>query len=130
MSFPEGYGTKVGERGLKLSGGEKQRVAIARAILKNAPILVCDEATSALDGSTETQIMDTLRDVSSDRTTIIIAHRLSTIQHADHIIVLDNGKVAEQGSPEALMSNEGGMYHRMLHEQQQQTGEDDARGLE
>jgi ATP-binding cassette, subfamily B (MDR/TAP), member 7 len=119
LKFPKGYDTKVGERGLKLSGGEKQRVAIARAILKNAPILVCDEATSALDGATEVQIMDTLRSVSSGRTTIVIAHRLSTIQHADYIIVLEDGKVAEQGSPGELKRKADGLYSRMLEEQSQ-----------
>jgi ABC-type multidrug transport system fused ATPase/permease subunit len=80
MSFPDGFDTVVGERGLKLSGGEKQRVAIARAILKNAPILLCDEPTSSLDSRTETDIMNNLKDLGKNRTTVIIAHRLSTIQ--------------------------------------------------
>ena len=119
-NFPEKYNTKVGERGLKLSGGEKQRIAIARAILKDAPILVCDEATSALDGETERQIIDTLRSISHDRTTIVIAHRLSTVQHADLIIVLGDGKVAEMGAPNKLLQNKDGLYYEMWNRQQQQ----------
>ena len=93
----------VGERGLKLSGGEKQRVAIARTLLKNPPILVLDEATSALDSRTEQAIQETLDQVAESRTTIMIAHRLSTIVNADQIVVLDDGRVAERGTHEQLL---------------------------
>ena len=99
----------VGERGLKLSGGEKQRVAIARTLLKNPPILILDEATSALDSRTEEAIQATLDRVATSRTSIIIAHRLSTIVGADQIVVLDDGKVAERGTHGELLAK-GGLY--------------------
>lgn len=118
MSFPDGYDTVVGERGMKLSGGEKQRVAIARAILKNAPILLCDEPTSSLDSHTEMDIMNNLKEIGKNNTTIIIAHRLSTIQDCDEIIVLDNGKVVERGTHEELLMT-GGRYNQLLRMQQQ-----------
>jgi ATP-binding cassette subfamily B protein len=108
-SLPEGYETSVGERGLKLSGGEKQRVAIARTILKGPPILVLDEATSALDSFTEKEIQDALDTVSKGRTTLVIAHRLSTVIAADEIIVLDKGVIAERGAHAALLAR-GGLY--------------------
>ena len=101
---PKGYETEVGERGLKLSGGEKQRVAIARTILKGPPILVLDEATSALDSHTERDIQDALDRVSKNRTTLVIAHRLSTIVDADEIIVLDQGVIVERGTHGALLA--------------------------
>jgi ATP-binding cassette, subfamily B, heavy metal transporter len=113
---PEGYETEVGERGLKVSGGEKQRVAIARTILKNPHILVLDEATSALDTQTEKEIQNALERVSRNRTTLIIAHRLSTVVGADEIIVLDQGVVAECGTHNVLLAN-GGLYANMWRHQ-------------
>ncbi len=105
--FSEGFGTIVGERGLKLSGGEKQRVAIARAVLKNPQLFVFDEATSSLDSETELRILRNLREISRERTTLIVAHRLSTVVHADDIIVLRCGKVVERGSHRMLMAQDG-----------------------
>ncbi len=110
--LPEGYDTRVGERGLKLSGGEKQRVAIARTILKNPRVLVLDEATSALDTHTEQEIQAALRTVAADRTTLVIAHRLSTVVDADEILVLVDGLIAERGTHRSLLE-EGGLYARM-----------------
>jgi ABC-type transport system involved in Fe-S cluster assembly fused permease/ATPase subunit len=118
-ALPEGYGSRVGERGLKLSGGEKQRVAIARTLVKNPPILILDEATSALDSRTEEAILGTLSDVSTGRTTITIAHRLSTVVEADRIVVLDGGKVAEEGSHAELLRR-GGLYADMWARQAQE----------
>ena len=117
-TLPQGYKTMVGERGLKLSGGEKQRVAIARTILKGPPILLLDEATSALDSHTEKEIQDALDRVSKNRTTIVIAHRLSTIVHADTIIVLDKGKLVEQGTHAELMTADG-LYASLWNRQRQ-----------
>jgi ATP-binding cassette subfamily B protein len=105
-SLPDGYEARVGERGLKLSGGEKQRVAIARTLLKNPPILIFDEATSALDSRTEAAIQQTMRSVAARRTSIVIAHRLSTIVDADQIVVLDEGRVAERGTHAQLLRKE------------------------
>ncbi|KAI2512898.1 hypothetical protein MHU86_1444 [Fragilaria crotonensis] len=119
MSFPDKYDTIVGERGLKLSGGEKQRVAIARAILKNAPILLCDEPTSSLDGETEYDIMSNLKEVGRNTTTVIIAHRLSTIQDCDEIIVVGDGSVVERGTHDELVAK-GGRYSELLAIQEQQ----------
>lgn len=112
MRLPEGYDTRVGERGLKLSGGEKQRVAIARTILKDPRILILDEATSALDTRTEQEIQSALRAVANRRTTLVIAHRLSTVVDADEIIVLQDGQIAERGRHADLLA-EGGLYARM-----------------
>jgi ATP-binding cassette subfamily B protein len=109
MTLPQGYDSLVGERGLKLSGGEKQRVAIARTILKGPPILMLDEATSALDSHTEKDIQDALERVARERTSLVIAHRLSTVVHADNIIVLDHGEIVEQGTHLALLAR-GGLY--------------------
>jgi ABC-type transport system involved in Fe-S cluster assembly fused permease/ATPase subunit len=120
--LPDGYNTQVGERGLKLSGGEKQRVAIARTLLKNPPILILDEATSALDSRTEDEIQATLAKISERRTTLIIAHRLSTITHADEIIVLDNGRIAERGSHRQLLVKRGlysDMWKRQAEDQRE-----------
>jgi ATP-binding cassette subfamily B protein len=115
-SLPKGYDTEVGERGLKLSGGEKQRVAIARTLLKSPPILILDEATSALDTHTEREIQASLDDVSRNRTTLVIAHRLSTVVGADEIIVLKDGVVAERGKHHELMA-QNGIYHSMWERQ-------------
>ena len=110
--FPEGYQTRVGEDGVKLSGGQKQRITIARAMLRNAPILLLDEATSALDNESEKFVQDALKVLEKGRTTIVIAHRLSTVRYADQIIVLDKGKIVEQGSHEQLMKKKG-QYEKM-----------------
>lgn len=124
MSLPDGYDTTVGERGLKLSGGEKQRVGIARTLLKNPPILILDEATSALDTQTEQSIQESLTEMGQGRSVITIAHRLSTIADADCILVLEDGRVTEQGSHEALLGLEGkyaAMWARQSAEEQDQT---------
>jgi ABC-type transport system involved in Fe-S cluster assembly fused permease/ATPase subunit len=128
-SLPDGYESKVGERGLKLSGGEKQRVAIARTLLKNPPILILDEATSALDSRTEAAIQETLHDVAEQRTCIIIAHRLSTIVDADQIVVLDQGRVAERGTHSTLLRRNG-LYADMWARQQTEREEEEAEAAE
>ncbi|MBQ0742746.1 MAG: ABC transporter ATP-binding protein/permease [Pseudomonas sp.] len=117
--LPMGLNTQVGERGLKLSGGEKQRIAIARVLLKNPPILILDEATSSLDTHAERLILDALNLISQKRTTLAIAHRLSTIVHAERILVLDQGRVVEQGSHEELLAA-GGAYARLWADQQRE----------
>jgi ATP-binding cassette subfamily B protein len=117
MSLPDGYESMVGERGLKLSGGEKQRVAIARTLLKDPPILILDEATSALDSRTEAAIQETLRKVTARRTSIVIAHRLSTVVDADEIVVLNEGRVAERGTHGQLLRKQG-LYAEMWQRQQ------------
>jgi ABC-type transport system involved in Fe-S cluster assembly fused permease/ATPase subunit len=116
MRLPEGYETKVGERGLKLSGGEKQRVGIARTLLKNPPILILDEATSALDTQTERSIQESLAEMGQGRSVITIAHRLSTIADADQILVLDEGRVIERGTHDDLLVL-GGVYAAMWQRQ-------------
>jgi ATP-binding cassette subfamily B protein len=125
MRLPQGYATRVGERGLKLSGGEKQRVAIARTLLKDPPVLVLDEATSALDSRTETEIQAVLRNISRKRTTLVVAHRLSTVVDADEIIVLDQGRVVERGRHADLVRADG-LYAAMWARQASERSEGDA----
>jgi ATP-binding cassette subfamily B protein len=115
--LPRGYGTLVGERGVKLSGGERQRVALARAFLANAPILILDEATSALDSESEAAIQEAMGRLLKGRTAIVIAHRLSTVRTVDRIIVFDRGAVVEEGSHEALVRRPGGLYRRLFERQ-------------
>ncbi|CAN6469541.1 unnamed protein product [Victoria cruziana] len=123
MNFPDKYMTMVGERGLKLSGGEKQRVALARAFLKASPILLCDEATSALDSTTEAEILSALKFLASNRTAIFIAHRLTTAMQCDEIIVLENGKVIEHGPHEVLLTK-AGRYAQLWWQQNSTDGND------
>ncbi|AXS85300.1 ABCB family ABC transporter ATP-binding protein/permease [Marinobacter sp. Arc7-DN-1] len=123
-SLPDGYETKVGERGLKLSGGEKQRVAIARVILKNPPLLILDEATSSLDSLSEQAILGALKEVSQQRTTLVIAHRLSTIRDANTILVMDGGRIVESGSHNALLAA-GGHYAHLWAQQHRSSDDTD-----
>ena len=121
--LPDGWETQVGERGLKLSGGEKQRVAIARMLLKNPPVLVLDEATSSLDSRNEQAIQEALERVAADRSTLVIAHRLSTIVGADRIIVLHEGTVVESGRHEELIAR-GGRYAELWELQGREAAEE------
>lgn len=116
MKLPKGIDSEVGERGVRLSGGQKQRIQIARAILKNAPILILDEATSSLDAKSEKEVQDALENLMKHKLVIIIAHRFSTIQHVNKILVVDNGKIVESGTPHEL-SNKPGIYSELLHYQ-------------
>jgi ABC-type multidrug transport system fused ATPase/permease subunit len=125
LGLSEGYDTKVGERGVKLSGGQKQRIAIARVFLKNPPLLILDEATSALDLESEHSIQESLEKLARNRTTFIVAHRLSTITHADRIVLIENGKIAEVGTHEELMNKRGG-YYSLFQIQQLEQKEPDA----
>lgn len=117
IDFPEGYDTLVGERGVTLSGGQKQRSAIARALLKDSPILILDDSLSAVDTDTEDQILENLKAKRMNKTTIMIAHRISTVKNADHILVLDEGKVCEYGTFDELMA-ENGVFKEMYDKQQ------------
>ena len=121
--LPEGYDTVVGERGATLSGGEKQRLSIARAFLKDAPVVILDEPTSALDARTEALLLDALERLMSGRITFIIAHRLSTIRHADHILVMDNGEIVEQGTHDELLERDG-LYATLYSKQMNVTRHD------
>ncbi|HEX9015670.1 MAG TPA: ATP-binding cassette domain-containing protein, partial [Chloroflexota bacterium] len=112
--MPDGYDSVIGERGVKISGGERQRLSLARAILKNPPILILDEATSALDTESEILVQEAIERLMAGRTSIVIAHRLSTVQHADRIIVLEAGRIVETGKHGELLGIENGLY-RKLH---------------
>ena len=114
MSFPDGYDTDIGQRGIKLSGGQKQRLSIARVFLKNPPILIFDEATSALDNESEKVVQESLEKLAKNRTTFVIAHRLTTIQNAEKILVLTEEGIAESGSHEELLAK-GGIYEKLYH---------------
>ena len=120
-TLPQGFDTKVGERGTSLSGGQRQRVAIARAFLKDAPILILDEATSHLDALSESEVRGALDKLKEDRTTIIIAHRLSTIRNADNIIVLDGGSIKESGNHDQLLKKKG-LYSQLVYKQMNFSG--------
>jgi subfamily B ATP-binding cassette protein MsbA len=114
--LPETFASRIGERGGRLSGGQRQRLAIARAVYKDAPLLILDEATAALDSESERLVQDALQHLIADRTTLVIAHRLSTIEHADQVLVLDNGELVEQGTHTELLAR-GGLYAH-LHQMQ------------
>ena len=126
-AMPDGYETLVGERGMQLSGGQRQRISIARALIKDAPVLILDEATSHLDAVNEQQIREALERLMEGRTTLVIAHRLSTVRDADVIVVLDRGRVAEQGSHDELLAN-GGLYAQLVRTQIVSASGDSPRG--
>lgn len=117
MSFPNKYETMLGERGVTLSGGQKQRTSIARAIIKDSPILIMDDSLSAVDTDTEDTIINNLKRIRKDKTTIMIAHRVSTVQSADHILVLEDGKIAEYGTYQQLL-DKNGLFTQMVEKQQ------------
>jgi ABC-type multidrug transport system fused ATPase/permease subunit len=123
MSLPKQFDTEIGERGLKLSGGEKQRVAIARLILKNPSVVVLDEATSSLDTATEKSIHEALEVACKGRTTLIIAHRLSTVRHADKILVLKKGEIIETGTHTELLAQPKGVYYNLWTQQSKENDE-------
>ena len=115
LELPDGYDTEIGERGTKLSGGQKQRIAIARAILNDPPVLILDEATSAVDSQTEKAIQEAIANLVKGRTTIAIAHRLATLRNADRLVVVEDGKVIEQGTHEELLALEGGHFANLVN---------------
>ncbi|HKU05837.1 MAG TPA: ATP-binding cassette domain-containing protein, partial [Bradyrhizobium sp.] len=117
LRLPKGYGTLVGERGVKLSGGERQRVALARAFLADAPVLILDEATSSLDSESEGLIQQAMERLMKGRTSIVIAHRLSTVRSLDRILVFDRGKIVEQGTHASLTARPGGIYRGLFERQ-------------
>ena len=133
LEFPEGYQTLLGERGVTVSGGQKQRISIARALMKDAPVLILDDSLSAVDTDTEERILSRLKALRRGKTTLIIAHRISTIQHADHILVLEDGRQAEYGTHAELLAL-GGLYRSLYDRQQlekqlQEDAGDDASSL-
>jgi ATP-binding cassette subfamily B protein len=115
MQLPEGYETVIGEGGASLSGGEKQRISIARAILKDSPIIILDEATANVDPENEAELVKAVQELTKDKTIIMIAHRLKTVRNADQILVIDNGRIAQQGTHEQLMKQDG-IYRRFVSE--------------
>ena len=118
----DGYQTMIGENGSRLSGGERQRISIARALLKDAPIVLMDEATASLDVENETKVQEALTRLLAGKTVLVIAHRMRTVENADKIVVLADGKVAEEGSPAELRAKEGGLFRHMSELQQQSSG--------
>ena len=119
--LPQGYDTMIGENGSKLSGGERQRISIARALLKNSPIVLLDEATASLDVENESQVQEALSNLLAGKTVIVIAHRMRTVMNADKIVVLDEGRVVEQGSPAELLE-QNGLFSRMVKLQSESSG--------
>ncbi len=117
--LPEGYNTRIGENGTKLSGGERQRISIARALLKNAPIVLLDEATASLDVENETKVQSALSRLLRNKTVLVIAHRMRTVEKADKVVVLKNGRVAEEGNPVTLKQDSNSIFGRMLELQTQ-----------
>ncbi|HTE95308.1 MAG TPA: ATP-binding cassette domain-containing protein, partial [Bradyrhizobium sp.] len=128
LRLPKGYGTLVGERGVKLSGGERQRVALARAFLADAPVLILDEATSSLDSESEALIQQAMERLMKGRTSIVIAHRLSTVRSLDRILVFDRGEVVEQGTHAMLTARAGGIYRGLFERQATEFGRASAAG--
>ena len=118
MSLPNGYDTIIGEGGSSLSGGEKQRISIARAMLKDAPIIILDEATANVDPENEQSLVQAIQELTRNKTIIMIAHRLKTVRHADRILVLDHGRIVQDGTHESLMQEEG-IYQRFIQERSQ-----------